>query len=95
MSTVLVENASQFARGLLTRKRDVDPTGGERQPNPLRRRDAVNHSAILIAETCDGAAAGDGCTRRDRNVIATEVSEPAQISNRSAASDSRHTNIHY
>ena len=84
-----------YARDLLTRKRDVDPTGGECQPNPLRRRDAVNHNAILIAETADGAAAGHGCTRGDRNVIATEVGEPAQVSNRSAASDSRHTNIHY
>ena len=39
--------------------------------------------------------AGHSCTRGDRNVIAAEVGDIAQVVHASAASDPRYTNIHH
>ena len=48
---------------LLAGKRDIDATRSKCQPNPLCRRQAIDHHAILVAECCRRAATSNGCAR--------------------------------
>ena len=77
----------------LTRKRDIDPTRSEGQPNPLSCCDSIDHDTILVTQTYHGTTTGHSRARSDRNVIAAEISDIAQVVHVSAASDSRHAHI--
>ena len=82
-------------RARLTRKCDVDAARSECEPNPLSCCDPIDHDTILVTETRHGTTTGHSCARGDRNVIAAEVGDIAQVVHASAASDPGHTNIHH
>src|SRR3954453_4858446 len=92
-AVTILRLATGQLRALLTCKFNANPARSERQSNPLRRRDAIDHNAILVAKSCHRAPSSNSCARRGRHVIAAEVSDIAQVMYGSASSDPCRTDI--
>jgi hypothetical protein len=87
--------ADDYLRARLTRECDFDAARSECEPNPLSCCDSIDHDAILVAETRHGTTTGHSCARGDRNVIAAEIGDIAEVVHATATSDPRDTDVHH